>query len=126
MSDHAADLEQMASTIEDYFQGMYHSDAERLRKAFHPQAQVMGHFSDSLVVNTLEQFLKFVAKTPAPSAGGEAYDMRIVSMDRTGQAGVVKVADLYLGLRFTDYLSMLKIDGRWVIVHKTYFHEPIR
>jgi hypothetical protein len=50
--------------------------------------------------------------------------MRIVSIDMTGNEAVAKVADLYLGFRFTDYLSLLNIDGNWVIVNKTFYHEP--
>jgi hypothetical protein len=50
--------------------------------------------------------------------------MNIVSIDVTGNEAVAKVADLYLGLRFTDYLSMLNIDGNWMIVNKTFHHEP--
>ena len=50
--------------------------------------------------------------------------MRIVSIDMTGIEAMVKVEDLYLGFRFTDYLSLLKIDGEWVIVNKTFYHEP--
>jgi hypothetical protein len=32
----------------------------------------------------------------------------------------VKVTDDFAGMRFTDYLSLLKIDGRWMIVSKLY------
>jgi hypothetical protein len=35
----------------------------------------------------------------------------------------VKVADLYRGLRFTDYLSLTKADDEWMIVNKTYDHD---
>ncbi|MBW1813433.1 MAG: nuclear transport factor 2 family protein [Deltaproteobacteria bacterium] len=28
-------------------------------------------------------------------------------------------------LKFTDYLSLMKIDTQWVIVHKTFYHEPL-
>jgi len=47
-----------------------------------------------------------------------------VSIDVTANEAVAKVAGLYLGLRFTDYLSLLKIDGNWVIVNDMYYHEP--
>ena len=43
-------------------------------------------------------------------------------MDITGNEAVVKVEDLYLGLRFTDYLSLLLIDNNWVIVNKIYYY----
>ena len=55
---------------------------------------------------------------------GEDYDMRIVSVDMTGNEAVAKVEDLYSGFRFTDYLSLLRIDGTWFIIHKTFYHEP--
>jgi hypothetical protein len=74
--------------------------------------------------NSLEEFLGFVKGTPAPADSGEAYDMKIVSIDQTGDEAMAKVADLYLGFRFTDYLSLLKVDGNWVIVNKTFYHEP--
>jgi protease I len=35
----------------------------------------------------------------------------------------VKVADLYRGLRFTDYLSLARVDGQWIIVNKTFHHD---
>ena len=32
--------------------------------------------------------------------------------------------DDYVGMRFTDYLSLLKINERWMIVNKLYYlHE---
>ncbi len=117
-------LELIQQTVQYYFDGLYHSDIEKLKKAFHPNAQVIGYFQGTLLFNSLEQFLEFVKATPAPSESGEKYDMRIVSVDMTGNEAVTKVADLYLGFRFTDYLSLLKIDGNWVIVNKTFYHEP--
>jgi len=125
MTDIAADISAIQETVEHYFQGMYQGDTDRLKKAFHPGAQVIGHFQGHFALNTLEQFLGFVASAPVPAQTGEAYDMRIVSLDMTGETvAVVKVADLYQGLRFTDYLSLLKVDGAWVIVNKTFYHAP--
>ena len=74
--------------------------------------------------SSLEQFFEFVKATPAPSKSDEKYDMRIVSIDMTGNEAVAKVEDLYLGFRFTDYLSLLNIEGTWVIINKTFYHEP--
>jgi len=31
---------------------------------------------------------------------------------------------LYLGLRFTDYLSVAKVEGDRVIVNNVFHHEP--
>ncbi len=124
MGTDVTNLELIQQTVQYYFDGLYHSDIEKLKKVFHPNAQVIGYFQGTLLFNSLEQFLEFVKATPAPSGSGEKYDMRIVSIDMTGNEAVAKVADLYLGFRFTDYLSLLKIDGNWVIVNKTFYHEP--
>ncbi len=37
---------------------------------------------------------------------------------------MVKVEDDYLGMRFTDYLTMIEHEGRWSIVSKTYYVHP--
>ena len=118
------DLELIQQTVQYYFDGLYHSDIEKLNKAFHPNAQIIGYFQGKLMFNSLEQFLEFIKATPAPSKSGEKYDMRIVSIDMTGNEAVAKVEDLYLGFRFTDYLSLLNIEGTWVIINKTFYHEP--
>ena len=44
MSEKTSDLELITQTIDHYFQGMYHSDTERLKKAFHPEAYLFGYF----------------------------------------------------------------------------------
>jgi protease I len=125
MAMSAADFSAIQETVEHYFQGMYQGDTAELRKAFHPSAQVIGHFQGRFVLNSLEQFLGVVASAPVPARKGETYDMGVVSVDVTGEtAAAVKVTDLYQGLRFTDYLSLLKVDGAWVIVNKTFYHAP--
>ncbi|MBW2179826.1 MAG: nuclear transport factor 2 family protein [Deltaproteobacteria bacterium] len=125
MTDNAADEKFIQETIQNYFDGMYHSDTSRLEKAFHPDAHLIGHYKGNLANIPLQAWLGMIKKTPAPAENGEEYDMKIVSMDITGSAASVKVEDLYTGLKFTDYLSLMKIDTQWVIVHKTFYHEPL-
>jgi len=116
-------LEMIRQTVQDYFDGLYHSDVETLKKVFHVNAQVVGFYKGNPVFQSLEGFLEIVEGTPAPFEKGEEYDMKIVSIEVTGDEAIAKVADLYLGLRFTDYLSLLKINGEWVIVNKMFNHE---
>ena len=125
MSQKPSELNLIEGTVRDYFQGMYHSDVERLRKAFHKTAVLVGYFNGKFTRIPLEDWLGMIGKTPAPGDSGEPYDMNIVSADLKENVAVVKVADLYLGLRFTDYLTLMKLeDGGWKIVHKAFHHEP--
>jgi len=117
------DLQAITATVQEYFEGMYLRDLDRLRKAFHPTACLYGHYKGSFARIPLEEWLTAVASRSIPAESGEAFDMRIVATDATGQVATVKVADLYRGLRFTDYLSLAKVDGLWVIVNKTFHHD---
>ena len=119
----APELDSVHATVSDYFQGLYHFDEARLRKAFDPRACLFGHLEGVFIHSTLDQWLDKIGRKPVPAKIGEAFDMHILSTDISGDAALVKVSELYRGLRFTDYLSLLMIDGRWVIVNKTYHHE---
>ncbi len=124
MSENRSDLELIAQTVQYYFDGMYNSDTEMLKKAFHTDAVLFGYYQGNLSIIPLEDWLGMIKQTPAPAESGEEYDMRIVSIDLVETVATVKVADVYIGLRFTDYLSLLKIEDNWVVVNKTFYHEP--
>jgi Putative lumazine-binding len=40
-----------------------------------------------------------------------------------GDAAVAKIALKRPGARLTDYMSLLKVDGRWLIVNKIFTRE---
>ena len=124
MEKSGADLERIAQTIQYYFDGMYHRDLVRLRKAFHPQAYLFGYRQEECLHVSVDEWLKMVESRPVPADSGEPYDMHIISTDVTGAVATVKVADLYQGLRFTDYLTLLKMDANWVIVNKAFHIDP--
>jgi hypothetical protein len=65
-----------------------------------------------------------VAARPSPAKNGEEYNMKLVSLDLTENVTKVKVRDLYLGLWFTDYLSLVKIVDQWLIVNKIFHYQP--
>jgi len=123
MSDKRTDLEKITQTVQYYFNGLYHSDTELLKKAFDPGAFLHGYFEGHLVHVPFEAWLKQVEHRPAPSKNGEAYDMKIVSVDITDNIAQVKVFDLYLGKSFTDYLALMKVDDNWLIMNKMFHHQ---
>ena len=58
---------------------------------------------------------------PVPKAEGEPFDMRLVSVDRTGSVAMAKVEVRYQGRRYTDYLTLQKAAVGWSIVGKAFF-----
>ena len=117
------DLEKITQTVQYYFDGLYHSDTESLKKCFDPNAFLHGYFEGRLVRVPFNVWLKQVEGRPAPSENSEAYDMEIVSVDITDNIAQVKVFDLYLGKLFTDYLSLIKVNDNWLIINKMFHHQ---
>ena len=98
MSNKNTDLDKITQTVQHYFDGLYHSDIEALKTAFDPDAFLHGYFDGQLVHVPINAWLKQVETKPAPSENGEAYDMKIVSVDITDNIAQVKVFDLYLSM----------------------------
>lgn len=123
MSTTNPEFQAISATTQDYFEGMYHRNVDRLRQAFHPKACLFGHYKGTFLRISLDQWLEMVEDGPSPADSGEAFDMHIVSSDIDGTAASVKVIDVVHGVRYTDYLTMIKIDGQWKIVNKAYRHD---
>ena len=120
MSD--AKVNAVQEAVQLYFDGLYNNDVDKLRKAFHPQAELVGVFKGHFAWISLEDFLAPIGKTKSPAERGDQYDNHIVSIDITGDVAIAKVDDDYVGQRFTDYLTLHKFDDGWKIVHKAYHH----
>ncbi len=124
MGNKKSDMHMIAQTVVMYCDGMYHGDIEKLKKAFHPDACIIGYFQGDLLYDSRDEFLEFVTGLPAPASTGDKYEKQIVSMDVTETIATAKITEFYLGLHFTDYMSLVKVDGDWLIVNKTFHYDP--
>ncbi|MET0845182.1 MAG: nuclear transport factor 2 family protein [Pseudomonas sp.] len=120
MTAQSMDKEHISIVVRNYVEGMVFADEALLRQAFHPACHIIGHFQQALEWLSLEDFISAV-KAEGPAAKEVEPFWQTVSVDITGDAAAVKVIDDYVGLRFTDYLSLLKINERWMIVNKVYY-----
>ena len=111
----------LEALVQDYFFGMYEGDVERLRRIFHPQCWLFGENRNGSHEFPLSGFIDQIASEPVPKAEGEPFDMRLVSLDRTGSVAVAKVAVRYRGRQYTDYLTLQKAAVDWSIVGKLFF-----
>lgn len=108
--------------LDNYIQGHATGNGDFMRKAFHAEAKVMA-FRDGKMMNlTAEEFAsRFNGK---PAADEAQRKRRIESVEITGNAGVGKIVLEYPTVTFTDYMSLLKVDGEWKIVNKVFYAEP--
>ena len=109
-------------TIDQYFQGHATGNGEHFRKAFHTDAKLFFIRDGKLTQWTSEEYISRASGKPAAD---EARRKRTIdSIDIAGNAAMVKVTLDYPAVIFTDYMSMLKIDGQWKIINKTFFAKP--
>ena len=115
------DRSAIEQTIQTYFDGLYEGDADKLASIFHETSALTYEQDGQLVVLPLAQWLKAVRERPAPKAKGLARDDAILLIDQSGPTtAFVKVKCQIPPRYFTDYLNLLKVDGRWTIVQKVY------
>ena len=108
--------------IEHYFQGHATGVGDHFRKAFHPDAKLFFIRDGKFSTWTLDEYVSRASGKPAPDEADRKRS--IASIDISGNAAIVKVLLDYPSVRFTDYMSMLKVDGQWKIVNKTFYAEP--
>lgn len=108
--------------LENYLKGQSTGDGEFIRKAFHPDAKVFSYREGKLQQLTASEFAaRFTGKIAADEAQRKR---RIESVKITGNAGVGVIVLDYPTVKFVDYMSLLKIDGEWKIINKTFYAEP--
>jgi hypothetical protein len=108
-------------TVETYLHGLKFNDVASLRKAFYPEAKLFFVKKDgSLGQLTQEQWYKGFEASAGKEERG---DLKVVSVDLTGNAASVKVREEYPNSIYTDYVTLLKLDGEWKIVNKVYVAE---
>ena len=103
-----------------YVDGMTFAHEGALRKAFHPRACIIGNYQGTVEWLSLDEFIAAIASEGAAPADTQPR-IQIETLDVTGDTATVKVVDEFAGMRFSDHLSLLKIDGRWTIVNKLYY-----
>jgi hypothetical protein len=117
-SDERKAIEQAVQT---YLDGLYEGDADKLASVFHETSALTYEQDGKLVVLPRDQWLKWVRERGSPQSKGLARDDAILQIDQAGPTtALVKVKCQIPPRYFTDYLSLLRIDGRWVVAQKVF------
>ena len=110
----------VAATVQLYFQGHATGNGDFFRKAFHPDAKLFWIKDGALAQRTSAEFA--AGATGKPSDDEARRVRRIALIDVAGDAAVAKVELDYPDGAIVDYLSLLKIDGKWTVINKI-FHR---
>jgi Putative lumazine-binding len=124
MPGEAAGAEETAARLplENYLKGHATGDGAHMLKAFHSDARVFSYRDGKLTQWTSAEF---AARFNGNPAADEAQRKRwIESVKITGNAGFGVIVLDYPQAKFVDYMSLLKVDGEWKIINKTFYVEP--
>jgi 4-oxalocrotonate tautomerase len=118
-----ADFSGVAAVVATYFDGLYHSDTKRLAQVFHPRAQYVCVTDGTLLYRDMAEYFPVVDARPSPASRGEVRRDEIVSIDFAGPATARAVLRCAIGSRlFTDYLTFIRLDGRWQVISKVFHY----
>jgi protease I len=111
-----AELAAIEQAVGYYLEGGQTGDLEILRRAFHPSARLQFVRDGAYQEWSLEEYLG--RKTPGKRSDHRG---RVLSIDFAGDSATAKLELDYGSFKFIDYMSLLKLDGRWWIVNKVFY-----
>ncbi len=100
-----SDFSGVLAALNDYFDGLYESDVDRLARVFHPKANYYCATGGQLLHLDMVQYFPVIEKRPSPKSQGHTRTDRILSMEFAGPVTVfAKVECSIPGKSFIDFL----------------------
>lgn len=122
---HAVAFDEVAALIQNYFDGLYHSDTQRLRRVFHPQAVYATASEGKPLILRMDEYFQIVDGRPSPASRGEQRSDHILAIEFVGPVtAVVKLRCSIHPRHFTDLLTLIRVDDQWQIIAKV-FHFTV-
>lgn len=105
-----------------YIDGVSKGDADKLKTGFHSEAWMFGSVGGQRYDIPISQLIEMATSQPFDSGG--SYIARITSVQQAGDAAtaIVEEDGIWGSLSCVDFIALVKIDGSWKIVNKTFAH----
>jgi Putative lumazine-binding len=113
-----ADLVEIEKVAGYYLNSGKTGDIDLLRKAFHPSLRLQCTRKGVYTEWSGADYISW--QKPGKKSD---YRTRILSIDCAGDAAIVKAEMDFGNEKYVDYLSFLRIEGRWWIVNKIFYEE---
>ena len=113
---------EIADAVSVYFEALHNNDPDRMKQVWHPQAHLKRLDDEDGVLDIpAERFFDIVGMGE-PSPEVVVAENKIINIDVL-HPNVAAMAQVQISLppkRYTDFLSLLKIDGKWQIINKVF------
>jgi hypothetical protein len=124
-SEHTAQIDEhdaIARVLQLYMDGSAKGEPDKLKEAFHPDSRMFGSMVGKRLDIPIQDLIDMTSHGRADTAG--RYRGRIISLMQVGDAAMAAVAEdgFWGSVSFVNFFNLAKIDGRWLIVNKTFAH----
>lgn len=117
------DRQLISETVQLYFDGMMQRDKAKLAKAFIPEARLIGFRGENFTLTNFETWAEATSKGEPRST--TSYKNEIVSIRVQGNAAAVETELYWPGIYYYDFLTLMKIEGTWKIVNKSWSEKKL-
>ena len=118
ITNNTSDNEMIEKTVQFYIDGAKSGKGDDMKPAFHTDATIFGYIGDDLFAGPIQKLFDWNDKN------GPATELktRIASIDVVGTVASVRLeSDNWTGHKFTDFFTLLKVDGTWKIMNKVFY-----
>jgi hypothetical protein len=125
LAEMSADEQGIRQAVQYYFDGGRNADSATMGKGFEASVAHMLYVRDNQLNDVpIPQFLARIAAQRTPEFKPDSNQRRVVSVDFAGNSGIAKLETITPQYLVIDYMSLLKVDGRWKIVNKIFDRLP--
>lgn len=112
------DYEDVLAAMEGYVQGLKTGNVAELKKTFHQDAIMYGHLGDDLSQGSIDNLYTYVEKFGA----APNIKTNLTVLHKTPTTAIVRIEMEHDAADedFTDYHSLIKINGEWKVVSKLF------
>ena len=118
------DYEGVLKAMQGYIDGVLEGRSDRMRPSFHPAASFFGHYNGTVLAGSIQMLFDWVDNNGAAKGTRTQVaqiDIRettaLVRLEMDGVSGTLSLGG---NARLTDFFTLLKIEGQWLITHKTF------
>lgn len=113
-----SDYDAVISVVQGYVDGLRSGDVEQLKKTFHKDAVMYGHLKDSFSEGSIDNLYYYVKNFG--SAPNIKTHLSVLHKTPTTAVVRVEMESDAANEDFTDYHSLVKVDGAWKVVAKLF------
>lgn len=115
--------EGITKTVTLYFEGMVERNKAKLEEAFIQESRLIGYRGENFTITSFESWAEGTSiGTPR---NPEDYINKIVSIRVQGNTAVAETELFWPGVYYYDFLTLVKIDGKWKIVNKSWYEKKL-